>query len=453
MTRAGKAGPERAWPEALTAAIRNLPDHSGLYVALSGGLDSVVLLQALARDCRSSDRLTAVHVNHQLQPNAGETENFCRRLCESLQVRCQIIRVEVSATPSGDFPGTGGLEEAARDARYRAFRSCLAANDLLLMAHHADDQAETVLFRLLRGTGVAGLAGMPAFRALGNGALYRPLLNFSRQQLEAWAAEQSFDWIEDPSNQDQRFDRNYLRKAIIPALKQRWPTLNRRLASTARACSESDELASSLGRLHFSRCGTSDGGLDISLLAGLTLVEQKNLIRWWVGRQQRSPPNPADWGGLMSAFIDSGDDRQPQYCGDGYVIRRHQNTLYLVSGHSATGDQGVPVLPGQETAWGEWRLWLQAAGAESGTAPELQICLRQGGERIRTRAGGPSKPLKKWLQEQAVPAWERNCLPLVKNTASASDEVVAVGQLWISEHYSGRAPASGWRLVLERDYD
>lgn len=454
MTRAGKAGPERPWPEALAASLSNLPAHSGLYIALSGGLDSVVLLHALVRHFRSSDRLTAVHVNHQLQPNAGETENFCRRLCESLRVPCQIIRVEVPATTSSNnFPGTGGLEEAAREARYRAFKSCLDDNDLLLMAHHADDQTETVLFRLLRGTGVAGLAGMPAFRALGNGALYRPFLNFSRQQLEAWAGEQSFDWIEDPSNQDQRFDRNYLRKTIIPALRQRWPALNRRLAATARACSESDDLARSLGSLHFSRCGTADGGLDISLLAGLSLVEQKNLIRWWVERQQRSPPNPADWQGLMSDFIDSGDDRQPQYCGDDYLIRRHRNRLYLVTGQSVTGAEGAPVLPGQETAWGEWRLWLQAATAAGGTAPELQVCLRQGGERIRPRAGGPSKPLKKWLQEQAVPPWERNRLPLVKSTASAGDEIVAVGHLWISEHYSGKAPASGWRLIVEREYD
>ncbi len=453
MTRAGKAGPDRAWPEALAASVRNLPAHSRLYVALSGGLDSVLLLHTLARHFRNSDRLVAVHVNHQLQPNAGETESFCRRLCDSLNVPCQIIRVDVSATPSGNTAGTGGLEEAAREARYQAFESCLEDDDLLLMAHHADDQSETVLFRLLRGTGVAGLGGMPVSRALGSGALYRPFLDFSRQQLEAWAAEQAIGWIEDPSNQDQRFDRNYLRKTIIPALKERWPSLNRRLASTARACRESDELARSLGRLHLSRCGTADGGLDLSLLAELTLVEQKNLIRWWVGRQQWSPPSPADWRGLISDFIDSGDDRQPEYCGDGYVIRRHQNALYLVAGQVTHGEEGVRVLPGQETAWGDWRLRLQKADGESGVAPEIQVFSRQGGERIRVRPDGPSKPLKKWLQEQSVPPWERGSLPLVKNMTSDNDELVAVGHLWVSEQYFGETPASGWRLILERDSD
>lgn len=453
MTQAGKTGPDCAWPEALTASFRNLPAHSGLYIALSGGLDSVVLLHALVGHFRDSERLTAVHVNHQLQPNADEMENFCLGLCESLNVPCQVLRVEVSAASSDNLPGTDGLEEAARVARYEAFKSCLEDNDLLLMAHHADDQTETVLFRLLRGTGVAGLGGMPVFRALGNGALYRPLLNFSRQQLETWAEAHSVDWIEDPSNQDQRFDRNYLRKAIIPALSARWPALNRRLATTARACRESDELARSLGRLHFSLCGTSDGGLDISILSGLTLVEQKNLIRWWVGRQQYSPPNPADWRGLMSDFIDSGDDRQPEYRGDDYAIRRHRNTLYLVTRQAVTGEDGAQVMAGQETVWGKWRLWLQAANAESGTAPEMRVFLRRGGERIRVRADGPSRPLKKWLQEQAVPPWERNRLPLVKSRTSAGDEVIAVGQLWISEHYSGKTPASGWHLTLDRDSD
>jgi tRNA(Ile)-lysidine synthase len=368
MTRAGKTGPDSAWPEALLASVRDLPAHSGVYVALSGGLDSVVLLHTLAQRFRNSDSLVAVHINHQLQPNASETESFCRHLCESLKVPFQLIPVDVPVAPSGNGAGSGGLEEAAREARYQAFESCLGENDLLLMAHHADDQVETVLFRLVRGTGVAGLSGMPASRALGRGALYRPFLNFSRQQLEAWANERAIEWIEDPSNQDQRFDRNYLRRTIIPALKERWPSLNHRLASTARACHEGDELAESLGKVHFSQCGTAEGGLDLSLLAELALAEQKNLIRWWVRRKHWSPPSPKDWEGLMSDFINAGNDRQPEYCGDGYVIRRYQNTLYLVSGQAYPGDEDIQVLPGQETLWGNWRLRLQAANAPSASA-------------------------------------------------------------------------------------
>ena len=454
MTRAGKAGPDNAWPEALSTPVRKLPAHCGLFVALSGGLDSVLLLHTAARVLGRTGSLTAIHINHQLQPNASKTEDFCRRLCQSLGLPCQIVRVEVKAETSSDTTGTGGLEEAARKARYRAFESCLGEGDLLLMAHHGDDQAETVLFRLIRGTGVAGLSGMPVSRALGRGALYRPFLGFSRPNLEAWAKEQGIDWVEDPSNRDQRFDRNFLRQSIMPVLRERWPSLNRRLAATASACRESAELGESLASIHFARCGTAEGGLDLSLLAGLTLAEQKNLIRWWVVQRQFPPPNTADWPGLLSDFIESDTDRQPEYCGDGYVLRRFQQVLQLVSNRPVPGNDRMQLLPGQEVVWGDWRLTLLASTAGSDKPPpELKVRRRQGGERIRVRPDGPSKLLKKWLQEKAVPAWERDSLPLVMSEASGDDALVAVGHLWISEQYHGEMPSSGWSLILERDSD
>jgi len=457
MTRAGNTGPDSAWPEALLASVSNLPTHSGLHVALSGGLDSVLLLHSAARLFRNSGKLTAIHVNHQIQSNSADTQRFCQDLCQSLEVPCRIIPVNVPAIAYRDSTGTGGLEEAARTARYQAFEACLEKGDLLLMAHHADDQAETVLFRLIRGTGVAGLAGMPVSRAVGKGALYRPFLDVSRRQLECWAQLHGIDWVEDPSNRDQRFDRNFLRQFIIPALKQRWPFLNRRLAATARACGdafhESDELASSLASIHFTRCRTIDDGLDLSALAALTVAEQKNLIRWWVSRQQYWPPDPADWTGLLSEFMDSGADRQPEYHGTGYVLRRYQNTLCLVTGQTMSGDQPLQLEPGQETAWGGWRLKLQTVTIDAGCPPKLVVHARAGGERIRVRPDGPSRPLKKWLQEQAVPAWERGHLPLVTDVASGDETLVAVGHLWVSEQYCGEAPASGWRLIAERDSD
>lgn len=453
MTLAGKTGQQTTWPEALLASVRNLPPHSGLYIALSGGLDSVLLLHTVARLLGGTDNLTALHVNHQLQPNAAETEAFCQRLCKSLALPCRTIRVEVATVDSDQTAGTGGLEEAAREARYQAFKTCLSKNDLLLMAHHGDDQAETVLFRLLRGTGVAGLGGMPVSRVLGEGRLYRPFLDFSRQELETWAGAQGLHWIEDPSNQDQRFDRNFLRQSILPALRARWPFLNRRLAATASACRESDELARSLASIHHALCRNSDGALNLSRLAELTLAEQKNLIRWWVRQQRCLSPNPTDWHGLLSEFLDAGDDRQPEYYGNGYVIRRHQNALYLDTGQCVPGENGARLLPGQKTVWGSWRIGLLAAGPSSQSVPELQVFARQGGERIRVRDDGPSKPLKNWLQEKTVPSWERARLPLVMDLGGGGEKLIAVGDLWVSEQYSGREPSSGWRLIMDRDSD
>lgn len=451
MTRAGKTGPDGAWPEALLASVRQLPAHGRLYVALSGGMDSVLLLHTVARLQRDGARPAAIHVNHQLQPNAAEAEHFCWRLCQSLGLACHTIRVSVPATASRDGNGTGGLEQAARQARYQAFKSCLGEGDLLLMAHHRDDQAETVLFRLIRGTGVAGLGGMPVSREVGSGWLYRPFLGIDRAELEAWAKATGIAWVEDPSNSDPRFDRNFLRQSILPALRDRWPFLNRRLAATARACGESGELADSLARIHLARCATDDEGLDLSALADLSMAEQKNLVRWWVRQRHLPPPETVDWPGLLSQLIGSAVDRQPEYLGPGYALRRHRNRLYLVTGDALPETGQVRLEPGRATSWDGWRLRLQCVTPAAGSHPRLQVNARQGGERIRVRPNGPSRPLKKWLQEQSVPTWERNRLPLVTDAEGGADSLVAVGHLWVSERYSGEVPGSGWRLIMERD--
>jgi tRNA(Ile)-lysidine synthase len=451
MTPAGNTGPDLHWPEALLSSVSQLPTHSRLYLALSGGLDSVLLLHCAARVFPGT--LSAIHVNHQLQPNAGDTERFCRDLCRALEVSFQAIHADVQASCSGDAARTGGLEASARSARYRAFEACLGPGDLLLMAHHADDQAETVLFRLIRGTGVAGLAGMPVSRTVGKGALYRPFLNFSRHELQAFARKLGIDWVEDPSNQDQRFDRNFLRHSIIPALRQRWPYLNRRLAASARACRENDELAHSLARIHFDRCRTRDDGLDLTALAGLSAVEQKNLIRWWVSQQRYLPPDMANWPGLLSDFLESGEDRQPEYRGANYLLRRHQNTLYIVPDTGFSPDAPVTLSANRETVWGNWRVYLRNISGSPDGSPTFYVHAREGGERIRIRPGGPSRLLKKWFQEQGVPAWERGRIPLVTRSEDDHSELVAVGDLWVSDSYHREAPASGWRLILERDSD
>lgn len=453
MTRAGNTGSDATWPEPLLASVGRLPAHSRLYVALSGGLDSVLLLHTAAWFFGHSGRLSAIHVNHQLQSNAPETERFCQELCQSLDVPCHVVRVTVPVSSEDESGGTGGLEEAARAARYQAFESHLGEGDLLLMAHHGDDQAETVLFRLLRGTGVAGLAGMPVSRPVGSATLYRPFLDFSRRELEAWAKESGIHWIEDPSNRDQRFDRNFLRQAVLPALRERWPFLNRRVAATAKACRESDELAASLASIHFDSCRIDDDGLDMSALGKLTLAEQKNLVRWWVSQQGYPPPEAADWQGLLSGFMDSGADRQPEYSGTGYWLRRHRNTLYLVTGPADAQGNSTVLEPGKRICWGNWHLALEPVAPETRYPPRLVVHARQGGERIRVRPGGPSRPLKKWLQEKSIPVWERSSLPLVSDSAGGEETLVAAGHLWVSEQYSGEAPSSGWRLILERDSD
>ncbi|MEC7377114.1 MAG: tRNA lysidine(34) synthetase TilS [Pseudomonadota bacterium] len=451
MTPGAEPAPGFSWPEALCAPVRALPSSARLWVALSGGLDSTLLLHLVAHCHRSVADLRAVHVNHQLQPNASETEAFCGNLCARLGVPLTVRPVDPSAVASRGH--AGGLEEAAREARYGVFETLLESGDLLLMAHHADDQAETVLFRLLRGTGVAGLAGMPADRPLGAGRLIRPLLAFDRAELQHWAQAAGLSWIEDPSNTDEGFDRNFLRHRILPELRERWPGLNQRLFHSARACGESETLNRTLAALQWRDLGGESHRIPVSGLLALSVPEQKNLIRWWARECGFPVPSPGDWRQVLNDLLRAGADREPLFQADGFSLRRFRGWLYLVPDAPALPSEPRMLNAEGVVHWGEWRIRLMPVGKPSVAAPAIRISTRQGGERVRFRPGTASRPVKKWLQEQAVPPWERARLPLVFAGAGDAPELVAIGDLWCSEQYSEGAHAAGWRLVVEREFD
>lgn len=445
MKAGGNTARESGWPEDLLGPVSSLPDSSRILVALSGGLDSTLLLYVAAACHRN---VCALHINHQLQPNHSQTEQFCRSLCERLAVPLLVERVDVSVSESG----SGGLEEAARMARYDVFRRVLGAGDLLLMAHHADDQVETVLFRLLRGTGVTGLAGMPESRRLGQGALFRPWLAVSRDRLEQVARDVGLSWVEDPSNTSLAFDRNYLRHAVLPGLKERWPGLLKRVEHSARACAESDTLSHRLAELQWQMCSDS-GQLRLASIQALSPLEQKNLVRWWIHRQGLKMPALADWDQSLAELVQAGEDRTPEIRGDGFSLRRYRGYLFLVPNVEVPA-HSAGLEPGRTLQWGPWTLRLTpTATTPEAAPPPIRVSTRQGGERLRFEEGGHSRSLKTWLQEQGVPPWERALLPLVYHETPGASELIAVGDLWCSEQYSGSAPAAGWRLIVERDCD
>jgi len=345
------------------------------------------------------------------------------------------------------------------------FEQQLRVGELLLLAHHGDDQLETVLFRLFRGTGVAGLAGMPFTRALGAGALARPLLEFSRAQLEAWAENAELPWIEDPSNCDQRFDRNYLRNRVIPPLKIRWPSFIRRVEASARGCADSHALNQKLAQLQWHACDgvyqhSRPHSLDQRAFAELSPPEQGNLLRWWCQSCGLPAPVSADWQRTLAGLMDAAADREPELLGQGYSVRRFQHRLHLVAAQHALPEGSQPLLPQQTLRWGEWTLALVWQGEDPNQGddrqagpPLIRVSTRQGGERIRFYPDGPAKIVKKWLQEQAVPPWERARLPLVFAGCGDAEELIAVGSLWCAEKYSAGPPSSGWRLTVRRDCD
>ena len=283
----------------ISSALADLPPHRGLVVGFSGGLDSTVLLHLLAKlrhNKQLDSPLRAVHINHQLSSAAKDFEQHCRKTCKALEVPLTVISVQV------DGAGSAGPEGEARAARYRAFSENLQQDEVLLQAHHQDDQVETLLLRLLRGAGPRGLAAIPPRRRLGKGWVVRPLLSFSRAELRAYAEAAGLEWVEDPSNSDTSLDRNYCRHVILPAMEERWPSYRRSLHKTATLSREADGLLQDLAAidLQAALAGEHDDpaaalaqetqeslaakGLPLAYLRTLTPARQRNALRLFLHR-------------------------------------------------------------------------------------------------------------------------------------------------------------------------
>lgn len=382
---------------------------SALCVAFSGGMDSTVLLHALARLAQQYHlpELRAIYIHHGLQEAAQTWPAHCQSICAQLQIPLVVLEVDVAASAS--------VEQAARVARYAAFEQHLAQDEVLLMAQHQDDQAETLLFRLMRGTGVAGLRGIPETRALPRGQVLRPLLAVSHQQLLAYAQQQQLSWIEDPSNATDEFDRNYLRRQVIPALKTRWPAMQQSLQRTAQHMDEAQQLLDELAKEDLLRVGVDPAqqwfDLPCLYMAGLrelSLLRQKNLLRYWL-----SPftllPDAAHWAS-WETLRDAQDDAQPVWQLHDGALLRSQDKLYWLT---AFWLQAPPDLALTITEAGCYALpangYLRVEGEVR--AP-LQVRYRQGAERFFI-AGRGHRDLKRLLQECGVPTFLRARLPIV----------------------------------------
>lgn len=244
--------------QSVRTSLSQIPSSAQVLVGYSGGLDSTVLLNLLV-GLVAPNRITAVHVNHGLSPQADEWETFCRQ--QAMQLQLPFVAQKVSVKNLGQ-----GIEEAARDQRYQVFEQYLPAGGALLLAHHQDDQQETLLLRLLRGAGPKGLGAMDQRRRFGEGWLVRPLLQASRRALEEYATEHQLSWIEDPSNQDTHFDRNYLRSKVLPLINRRWPGASQTMGRSAHLCRESDALLTDLAQLDMAQLGLRRERLGVSVL-------------------------------------------------------------------------------------------------------------------------------------------------------------------------------------------
>lgn len=283
-----------------------LAAHERLCVGLSGGCDSVVLLHLLSR-AGLARRLSAIHVHHGLSPNAGRWADFCADYCHRLDVPLNIQYVAV------DRKNGLGLEAAARQARYAAFAECAAEAGIetLLLAQHRGDQAETLLFNLLRGTGVIGAAAMPIERNFGALRLLRPLLDVSRAEIEAYAAQNNLAWVDDESNSDISLSRNYLRHEVLTALSRRFPAAETALCQAAANFSEAASLLDELAELDWQQAGDGDSA-RLSVLRVLSLPRLKNLLRYRLRQLGWRVPVAARLDEFARQLQTAGPDRHPE---------------------------------------------------------------------------------------------------------------------------------------------
>jgi len=485
------------------------PDSAGYWVAYSGGLDSHVLLHALAAVREQLPApLVAVHVNHNLQSAAADWDAHCRAVCADLNIEYRSLSVDARHA-NGESP-----EAAARAARYRAITELLPAGQVLLTAHHQDDQAETLLLQLLRGAGPKGLAAMPESSALGQGRLLRPLLAVSRAELQAYAEQQELRWIEDPSNAQLDYDRNYLRHNILPLLQQRWPATSAVLARGARHQADAAQLLYELaaidlqdneghsstsrhsviptqagihvdtlptavlnpglrrdddsvetGQRSISSSQTeavrgdhlksgSDPCLPLSVSTALTLSAPRraNLLRHWLHRCGAPVPSAAILARIEQDVLRAGMDAMPCVAWGSVCVRRYRDQIFVDSYTDTAGKVAgmlwaadQPVSLAGGVLSPEPGLGVGVARRHLADRP-LRIEFRRGGERLQPAGRREHHTLKHLFQDAGVPPWERARVPLLYQ----DEALIAVAGYWVCEGFQAAVQEPGVRFNWSR---
>ena len=432
----------------LKFSLKNLSAFSQIkrfVVAYSGGLDSHALLHAVAalREALDGREVLALHVNHGLSVNAAEWSAHCAIQCEKLGV--PFTNINVDATPeAGESP-----EAAARDARYQALGEFMQAGDCLLTAHHQDDQAETLLIQLLRGAGPRGLASMPVQTLFASGWHVRPFLALRRDALEAYAREQGLKWIDDDSNFDTGFDRNFLRHEIMPLLKQRFPGVATTLSRSASLCAEAAELllCNAMNDLVIVRL--NEQTLSVSKLQDIGEVRGRNVLHEWVRGRDLPMPSAAQLQRVWEDVIGAGPDSNPVVTWAGGEVRRYRDELF-VDKPLALHDADLCLKwdgQGQLPISGLGLLNLEGTIGQGIAKSALynKVCdirFRQGGELLRPAGREGHHALKKLFQEAGIPPWQRDRIPLLY----VDDQLLAVAGCWVAHEVAALSGDAGFLL-------
>ncbi len=381
----------------------DLLQYKRFLIAYSGGMDSHVLLHILysLRQQNPKLLLRAVHVHHGLSANADAWVAHCRKVCSELEIEFIVKYVDV---PSNK--GKHSLEAIARKLRYQEFAKLLHADECVVTAHHADDQAETVLLQMFRGAGVNGLAAMPKLKD----HLLRPLLQFSRAELQQYAEEHKLQWIEDESNENTGFERNFMRHELLPEIRNRWPGIVAVLGRVAENCGEALELLEQVAEQDYELIkGQTKDTLAISKLLELDIARQNNVIRYWLKKLNLPIPRHIKLQHIRTDVLSCRENANPLVHWQGTEVRRYRGELYAM----APLDKFDPDKVIME---------LQNSGALKQYGDDIKIKFRVAGERVKVKNRCGHHQLKKLMQEWGVPPWLRDRVPLI----FLNDELVAI---------------------------
>lgn len=412
-------------------------------VAFSGGLDSTVLLHQLMllRAQQPDLVLRAIHIHHGLSPHADDWAEHCQQLCARWRIPLQVVRVTL--VDNGE-----GIEAQARKARYQAFAGALLPGEVLVTAQHLDDQCETLLLALKRGSGPAGLAAMPASLPFAGTQLVRPLLGQTREALQAWAWAHDLQWIEDESNADASFDRNFLRLQVLPLLLARWPHFAQAAARSAELCGEQEQLLDELLAGELAAATTSDGALRIEALHGLSEVRRAALLRRWLAQQGALMPSRAMLQRLWQEVALAREDAAPCLRLGEYEVRRYQACLWWSKTRASQRDTQLAwPLPGALTLPdGLGTLSLVPGGDLRAPRADEAVTVRfqaPGLLHIIGRSGG--RKLKKIWQELSVAPWRRDTTPLL----FYGETLIAAAGVFVTQEGGKRDGEQGVRLVWQ----
>lgn len=430
----------------LAACDLNAYPQRRFLIAYSGGLDSHCLLHLLSR-CRQqlSVSIEAVHVHHGLQADADRWAAHCQQVCQQLDVPLTLLHVEARAT-KGESP-----EAAARTARYAALSGIMKKGDVLLTAQHRDDQAETLLLQLFRGSGSRGQASMPRQRRFAAGEHWRPLLDVARDELRHYAEQEQLNWVEDPSNQDYRFDRNFLRHEVMPVLQRRWPAIEETLGRVASQQAENEALLEVLAIQDMQGLLGTEHSLSLAGLSGLDEARQRNVLRLWLREQGLSLPSRRKLLQVQRDMLGAVEDRNPHLEWTGVELRRYRGRLYAMAPLQSVDEnwcRGWDLQEQVDLPWSGQLLSRSSTGEGllrldlKESVNPIQLRLRQGGERCRPVGRGQQHSLKNLFQEAGIPPWQRQRTPLL----FVGDELAAIAGLCVCEAFAAPKGSTGLQI-------